>query len=75
VLAFANVENLLGGNIHIINKNTETLIDSIKKVGLEVNAKKTKYIFIMGECILLHVCVCYIYEIYIYLIYVAIKHV
>jgi hypothetical protein len=46
VLAFANVVNLLGGNIHIINKNTQTLIDTVKKVGLEVNAVKTKYMLL-----------------------------
>jgi competence transcription factor ComK len=28
-----------------MKKNTETLIDASKKAGLEVNAKKTKYIF------------------------------
>jgi hypothetical protein len=34
--------NLLGDNIANI-KNTETLIDTSKEVGLEVNAEKTKY--------------------------------
>jgi hypothetical protein len=33
--------NLLGGNISII-KNTGTLIDAIKEVGLAVNAERTK---------------------------------
>jgi hypothetical protein len=30
-------------NIGTINKNTETLIDAGKEVGLEVNVEKTKY--------------------------------
>jgi ribosomal protein S2 len=30
-------------NIDTIKKNTDTLIDDNKKVGLEVNAEKTKY--------------------------------
>jgi hypothetical protein len=34
--------NLLGDNIDIINKNTETLIDANKEVGLEINVKKIK---------------------------------
>jgi hypothetical protein len=35
--------NQLGDNIDAIKKNTETLIDASKEVGLEVNAEKTKY--------------------------------
>jgi hypothetical protein len=38
--------NLLGDNIDTIKKNTETLIDSSKEVGLEVNAEKTKYMLL-----------------------------
>jgi hypothetical protein len=33
--------NLPGDNIDTIKKNTETLIDASKKVGLEVNAEKS----------------------------------
>jgi hypothetical protein len=33
--------NLLGGNINIVKKNTETSVDASKEVGLEVNAEKT----------------------------------
>jgi hypothetical protein len=43
LLACADEVNLLGDNIGTINKNTETLIDASKEVGLEVNVEKTKY--------------------------------
>jgi hypothetical protein len=38
--------NLLGDNTDTIKKNTETLIDTSKEVGLEVNAEKTKYMLL-----------------------------
>jgi hypothetical protein len=41
--------NLLGDNIDTINKNTQTLIDASKEVGLEVNVEKTKYMFVSRE--------------------------
>jgi hypothetical protein len=34
LLAYANYMNLLGDNIASVRKNTETLIDSSKEVGL-----------------------------------------
>jgi hypothetical protein len=37
---------LLGDNINTINKNTDTLIDASKEVGLEVNIEKTKYMLV-----------------------------
>jgi hypothetical protein len=42
-LAYADDVNLLGDNIDTIKKNTGTLIDASKEVGLEINADKTKY--------------------------------
>jgi hypothetical protein len=42
LLAYADDVNLLGDNIATINKNTQTLIDASKEVGLEVNVEKTK---------------------------------
>jgi hypothetical protein len=41
--------NLLGDNIGIINKNTQTLIDASKEVGLEVNVEKTKYMLVSRD--------------------------
>jgi hypothetical protein len=39
-LVYADDVNLLGDNIDTIKKNSQTLIDASKKVGLEVNAEK-----------------------------------
>jgi hypothetical protein len=36
--------NLLGDNILTTKKNTDTLIDASREVGLEINVEKTKYI-------------------------------
>jgi hypothetical protein len=38
--------NLLGDNIDIIKKHTESLIDASKEVGLQVNTEKTKYMLL-----------------------------
>jgi hypothetical protein len=46
LLVHADDVNLLGDNIVIIKKNTETLIDANKEVGLEVNTEKTKYMLL-----------------------------
>jgi hypothetical protein len=42
----AEYVNLLGDNVDSIKKNTETLIDASKEVGLEANAEKTKYMLL-----------------------------
>jgi hypothetical protein len=43
ILAYTADVILLGDNIDTIKKNTETLTDASKGVGLEINAQKTKY--------------------------------
>ena len=42
LLAYADV-NILGGSVHTVKKNAETLVAATKEIGLEVNAHKTKY--------------------------------
>jgi hypothetical protein len=46
LLASADEVNLLGDNIDTIKKNTETLTDASKEVGLEINVEKTKYMLL-----------------------------
>jgi hypothetical protein len=41
-LACASDVNVLGDNIDTIQKNTDTLIDDSKEVGLEVNTENTE---------------------------------
>jgi hypothetical protein len=41
LLAYADDVNLLRENIGTIEKNTETLNDASKEVGLEINVEKT----------------------------------
>jgi hypothetical protein len=41
--------NLLGDNIGTVNKNTETLIDASKEVGLKVNVERTAYMLVIHD--------------------------
>jgi len=43
LLVYADDVNILGGSVHTIKKNTETIVVASKETGLEVNADKTKY--------------------------------
>jgi hypothetical protein len=38
--------NVLGDNIDTTMRNTETLIDACKEVGVEVSTEETKYMFL-----------------------------
>jgi hypothetical protein len=49
LLAYAEDVNLLGDNIDTIEKNTETVIESSKKVGPEINVEKTKYTILLSH--------------------------
>ena len=40
LLVYADV-NMLGGSVHTVKENTETLVVANKEIGLEVNADKT----------------------------------
>jgi hypothetical protein len=46
LLAYVDDVNLLGDNIDTIKKNTKTLSDASKEVGLEINIEKTKYMLL-----------------------------
>jgi hypothetical protein len=43
LLVYAADINLLGDTINTIRENTETFLESSRKVVLEINAEKTKY--------------------------------
>jgi len=43
LLAYADDVNILGGSVHTVKENAEALVVATKKIGLEVNADKTKY--------------------------------
>jgi hypothetical protein len=49
LLVYADDVNLLEDKTDTIKKNTETVIDASKEVGLEVNAEKSKHIFLSHQ--------------------------
>jgi hypothetical protein len=51
LLDYTDDVNLLGDNIDTMKKNTETLIDASKQVGLEINFEKTKYTSMLLSCL------------------------
>jgi hypothetical protein len=42
-LAYADDVNILGGSVYTVRENAEALVVATKKIGLEVNTDKTKY--------------------------------
>ena len=41
--------NILGGSVHTVKKNAETLVAATKEIGIEVNADKTKYMIMSRD--------------------------
>jgi len=48
-MVYANDINILGGSVHTVKKNTESLVVASKEIGLEVNADKTKYMVMFRD--------------------------
>ena len=46
---YADDVNILGGSVHIVKKNAESLVAVTKEIGLEVNADKTKYMIMSRD--------------------------
>jgi len=44
LLVYVDDVNILGGSVHTVKENAETLIVASKETGQEVNADKTKYV-------------------------------
>ena len=49
LVAYADDVNILGGSVHMVKKNAETLVAAAKEIGLEVNADKTKYMVVSRD--------------------------
>jgi hypothetical protein len=43
LLIYADDLNLLGDSVNTIKENSESLLEAIRDIGLEINAEKTKY--------------------------------
>jgi preprotein translocase subunit YajC len=48
-LAYGDDVNILGGSVHTVKENAETLVVASKEIGLEVNADKTKYMIMSRD--------------------------
>jgi len=42
-------DNICGENISTIRKSTETMLQATRKVGLEVNTEKTRYMIVCHQ--------------------------
>jgi len=49
LLVYADDVNVLGGSVYTIKENAEASIVASKEMGLEVNADKTKYMFMSRD--------------------------
>jgi len=49
LLAYADDFNILGGSIHTLKENAETLVTGSREIGLEVSADKTKYMVMFRD--------------------------
>ena len=49
LLVYADDVNILGGSIRAVKENAEALVVAAKKIGLEVNTDKTKYMVMSRE--------------------------
>ena len=49
LLAYADDVNILGGSLHTVKKNAETLVAVAKEIGLEVNTDKAKYMVVSRD--------------------------
>jgi len=43
LLVYADDVDILGGSVHIVEKDTKVLVVASTEIGLEVNVDKTKY--------------------------------
>jgi hypothetical protein len=49
LLVYADDVNLLGDSVNTIKGNSETLLETIRDIDLEINAEKTKYIIMSRD--------------------------
>jgi len=49
VYKYVSSKLILGGSVHTVKENAEVLIVASKEIGLEVNADKTKYMFMSRD--------------------------
>jgi hypothetical protein len=49
LLAYVDDVNLLGDSVYTIKENSETLLEASRNIGLEINAEKTRYMFVSSS--------------------------
>jgi len=49
LLAYADDVNILGGSVHTLKENAESLVAATREIGLEISADKTKYMVMSGD--------------------------